>query len=220
MWGYDFETNLWVVRRNRGRIEHYDKMLDFHTWTVDLAELVRAPFLNPYDVPRARGFRDFLTYQASKGFSGFKTDESILKRERGICHPKTHEPYYHVMWPPTAKVKNFPILEPYPEHTLRNMEFWMFNETNSSAVLKLPDCNIVMMEPKHMMRFREHDIKKLARTQILTPDKDIFEIAAKEYTAFAAKIVRRRMWAGALAPGDVRMMVKIRNPRAQDQGGD
>ena len=63
MWGFDFETKLWVVRRNSGRIEHYDKMVDFHTWTsVDLAELVRAPFLNPYEVPRARGFREFLTY--------------------------------------------------------------------------------------------------------------------------------------------------------------
>ena len=69
MWGYDFETKMWVVRRNSGRIEHYDKMVDFHTWTsVDVAELVRAPFLNPYEVPRARGFREFLTFQASKGF--------------------------------------------------------------------------------------------------------------------------------------------------------
>ena len=71
----------------------------------------------------------------------------------------------------------------------------MFDENNASAVIRLPECQIVMMEPKHMMRFREHDIKKLARTQILTPENDNFEVAAKEYTGFAAKIVRQRMWA-------------------------
>ena len=83
------------------------------------------------------------------------------------------------------------------------------------------------------MRFREHDIKKLARIQILTPpDDDNFEVAAKEYTAFAAKIVRERAWAGSFAPGEVRMWdgdfgvgdinmrVRIHNPRAQNQGGD
>ena len=155
-----------------------------------------------------------------------------MKRARGLYHHETGEPLFHVMWPPTTKVRNFPILEPYPEHTLRNMEFWMFDESNSSAVIKLPECRIIMMEPKHMMRFRDHDIKKLARTQILTPEDDVFEVAAKEYIGFTAKIVRQRMWAGSFAPGEVRMWdgdfgigdvvmrIRIRNPRAQNQGGD
>ena len=50
MWGYDIDTNLWVVKRNSGNVEHYDKKVDFHTWTkIDLTELTQAPFLNPYD---------------------------------------------------------------------------------------------------------------------------------------------------------------------------
>ncbi|KAL4573583.1 hypothetical protein LXL04_020393 [Taraxacum kok-saghyz] len=109
------------------------------------------------------------------------------------------------MWPSTTKATDFPIAEPYPKHTLRNMEFWMFNEHNSTAVIKLPEVQIIMMEHKHMMRFREHDIKKLARTQILTPKDENFEVAAKEYTGFTAKIVKTRMWAGSFAPGEVRM---------------
>ena len=108
----------------------------------------------------------------------------------------------------------------------------MFDESNASAVIRLPEYRIIMMEPKHMMRFREHDIKKLARTQIHTPEDENFEVAAKEYTGFAAKIARLRMWAGSFAPGEVRMWdgefgvgdismkVRIRNPRAQNQGGD
>ena len=96
----------------------------------------------------------------------------------------------------------------------------MFDESNSTAVIRLPDCRIIMMEPKHMMWFKEHDIKNLAGTQILTPDIDIFETTRKEYIAFAAKIVRRRMWAAAFAPGDVRLIVRINNPRAQNHGVD
>ena len=177
------------------------------------------------------GFRRVI-HQAEKGFSGFKTAESILKRSKGLYHPVTGKRLFHVMWPPTTKVTNFPIVEPYPEHTLRNMEFWMFDENNASAVIRLPECQIVMMDPNHLMRFREHDIKKLARTQILTPENDNFEVAAKEYTGFAAKIVRQRMWTGSFAPGEVRMWdgdfgvgdvgmrIRIRNPRAQNQGGD
>ena len=136
------------------------------------------------------------------------------------------------MWPPTTKVKDFPIVEPYPKHTLRNLVFWMFDESNASAVIRLLECQIVMIEPKHIMRFRENDIKKLARTQILTPEDDVSEVAAKEYIGFAAKIVRQRMWAGSFAPvevrmwdgdfgiGDVGIRIRIRNPRAQNQGGE
>ena len=77
-----------------------------------------------------------------------------------------------------------------------------------------------MMEGKHMLRFREHDIKKLASTQIMTPNNDLFEEAAKEYTAFAARMVMRRLWAGAFAPGEVRLVIKHGRPKAQNQGGD
>ena len=151
MWGYDYETKLWVVRRNSGRIEHYDKMVDFHTWTsVDLAELARAPFLNPYDAPRARGFREFLIHQASRSFSGFKTAESLLKRSKGLRHPITGKPLYHVMWPSTTKVRNFPIIQPYPEHSLNNMKFWMYDDTSASAVIMFPTDKIIMMDPKHL----------------------------------------------------------------------
>ena len=96
----------------------------------------------------------------------------------------------------------------------------MFIETNSSVVIKLPNCQICMMETKHMLRFKEHDIKKLASTQIMTPDNDLFEEAAKEYTAFAARMVMRRLWAGAFAPGEVRLVIRHGRPRAQNQGGD
>ena len=65
-----------------------------------------------------------------------------------------------------------------------------------------------------MLRFREYDIKKLASIQIMTPKYELFEEAAKEYTAFAARMVMRKMWAGALAPGEVRLVIRNKRPQA------
>ncbi|KAL4592470.1 hypothetical protein LXL04_005466 [Taraxacum kok-saghyz] len=66
-----------------------------------------------------------------------------------IYDPRTNEPIFNVMWPPTEKVRLIPISSPFPENTLHDMLFWAFDETD-------------------YLWFREQDIRELARTQFIT----------------------------------------------------
>ena len=48
-WGFDNLKDLWWVRRNESkRIEYYDSVQAFRSWTnVDLIELIRKRYFNP-----------------------------------------------------------------------------------------------------------------------------------------------------------------------------
>ncbi|CAI9280058.1 unnamed protein product [Lactuca saligna] len=48
MWGNDSNKRMWVVKRKSGRIEYYEKKVDFLSGRkVDLSKLIHTPFHNP-----------------------------------------------------------------------------------------------------------------------------------------------------------------------------
>nr|KAJ0225731.1 hypothetical protein LSAT_V11C100009100 [Lactuca sativa] len=68
-WGYNADKRMWVVKRKSGRIEYYDKKVDFLSWTkVDLFELIHAPFHNPTNDTMAWSFKNFLDTKVKNNF--------------------------------------------------------------------------------------------------------------------------------------------------------
>ena len=202
MWGYDKSRKLWIVKRNSGKIEYYDKKVAFTSWTkVDLSELSNAPFYNPTKDNAAWNFKRFLENQVKQGFPNMSTAESVLKKDRGRRDPQTGKRLKKVVWPATAKVKLIPMPAPIADGALSEFEFWYFDGVTAVAVVRTRTHQYKLIEPRDLLKFGENDIKLLARTQIKVPEP-IFEEAAKEFTKYAALIANRRIWHGAIEDDD------------------
>lgn len=81
MWGYDANKQMWIVKRNSGRIEYYEKKVNFLSWTkVDLSKLIHTPFHNPTNEPMAWSFNSFLKDKKKNNFEGMRTALSFTKR--------------------------------------------------------------------------------------------------------------------------------------------
>ncbi|KAI3779408.1 hypothetical protein L2E82_09125 [Cichorium intybus] len=107
--------------------------------------------------------------------------------------------------PATDKLKATPIGKPLPDGSLHNMEFWAFDPTSHTAVIKLGDNQIRLIEHKDLQMFGERDIKKLACIQIVC-EIPLFEATAKPFTGTAIRIAEKGYWAGALARADMNLL--------------
>ena len=136
-----------------------------------------------------------------------KIASSFLKKAKGVRLPLTNKTVVNVMWPPTDKVKSVPISKPLSDGSLHIMQFWVYDEATSTVVIRMEKTQIRLIDLKDLLKFGEHDIKKLASKQIMT-DNLIFEPAAKAFTLMGATIVDKRLWAGALEDADVHLVVK------------
>ena len=94
------------------------------------------------------------------------------------------------------------MLQSYPDGSLSSMEYWVFDETTASAVMKLKNGCIRLYDRRDLFQFRKWDIHHLSTYQIKVPE-DIFEQAAKEYTPMVAEIINKCMWNGAMGQADV-----------------
>ena len=102
MWGYHADLNMWLVKIKFGALEYYKDAQDFCSWTkIDLTELSNAPFHNPSKDPQATNFKFFLEKQVKENFSGMKTAESLIRKDKDVLDPRTNEPIKIVLWPAT-----------------------------------------------------------------------------------------------------------------------
>ena len=106
------------------------------------------------------------------------------------------------MWPATDQVKQIPILQNHPDGSLRTMQYWVFDETTASAVIKLEKGCIRLYEKRHLLQFGKWDIHQLSHHQIKVAE-DIFEPAAKEYATMVIDIINKRKWNGAMGKPNV-----------------
>ena len=136
-----------------------------------------------------------------------ETVESVIKKYPDDIDPKTGNPLQVVMWPATNQVKQFPMLQDYPDGSLSSMLYWVFDETTTSAVIKLKEgCNR-LYDRRDLFQFRRWDIHHLSHYQIRVAE-EIFESAAKEYTSMVAEIINKQMWNGAMGLDDVMIVDK------------
>ena len=149
---------------------------------MDLAELSRSPFSNPSDNPQATQFKHFLEDQVKKGFPSMKTVESVIKHYPDVIDPKTGHPLQVVMWPATNQVKQIPVLQSYPDGSLSSMEYWVFDETTTSAVIKLKNGCVRLYDRRDLFQFKKWDTHHLSLHQIIVPE-EIFEPGAMENTS-------------------------------------
>ena len=116
MWGYNVEKKMWIVKRKIGRIEYYEKKVDFMSWTkVDLSELIHTPFHNLNNDTMAWSFKNFLKIKAKINFENLKTASSFTKKDKGAIDPHTNKTMVNFMWPPTKKAKRIPLPSAYPK---------------------------------------------------------------------------------------------------------
>ena len=111
------------------------------------------------------------------------------------------------MWPATNQVKQIPVLQSYPGGSLSSMEYWVFDETTTSVVIKLKNGCIRLYDRRDLFQFRRWDIHHLSLHQIIVA-KEIFEQAAKEYMSMVAEIINKRMWNGAIGQAYVMVVDK------------
>ena len=136
-----------------------------------------------------------------------KTVESIIKHYPDVIYPKTGHPLQVVMWPATNQVKQIHVLQSYLDGSLSSMEYWVFDETTTSAVIKLKNGCIRLQDRRDLFRFRKWDIHHLSTFQIVV-SKELFKQAAKEYTSMVAKIINKHMWNGAMGQENVMVVDK------------
>ncbi|CAI9277306.1 unnamed protein product [Lactuca saligna] len=210
IWAFDPVTNLSVVKRKSGASECYKSTHDFNSWTkTDLAELSRAPFHNPSADPNASNFKRFLDRQVKENFPSMKTTKALYKKHKDVLDPETGEPIKIILWPATKKQKEIPIPQHFHEGYLDDMEFWAYDDETATAAIKFKNREHILrlISAKDLLRFREKDIRTLARHHIICR-KDVMEAAAKEYTAIVATIINGRLWMASMGRSDLRLFEK------------
>lgn len=85
----------------------------------------------------------------------------------------------------------------------------MFDETTAFAVIKLEKGCIRLYDKRDLLQFGKWDIHQLSHHQIKVVE-DLFEPAAKEFTAMVVEIIDKRMWNGAMGKSDVLVVDKDR----------
>ena len=149
---------MWIVRRKSGNTELYKDCHDFNRTRVDLSELSQSPFSNPTDNPQATQFKHFLEDQVKRGFPSVKTAKSVIKHYPDVVDPKIGHPLQVVMWPATKQVKHIPMLQSYRDGSLGSMEYWVFDESIASAVIKLTNKCIRLYDRRDLLQFRKWEI--------------------------------------------------------------
>ena len=138
LWGYADDKKMFFVKRKSGHYEYFKYRSKFSSFTsVDLSEVVRAPFYNTSDNIQAWDFKRFLEDQVKKGFSGFPTSKSTIEKIPGLRDGKTGKIFKNVMWPPTDKEKIIPIARPLPDGSLRSMRYWVYDDNSTTTVIRL-----------------------------------------------------------------------------------
>ena len=138
-----------------------------------------------------------------------KTAKALYRKDKDVLDPETGKPMKIILWPATKKQKEIPIPQHFQEGYLDNMEFWAYDDETATAAIKFKDQERVLrlINAKDLLRFRERDIRTLARHQIICR-KDVMEAAAKEYTAMVATIINGRLWMGSMGRSDLRLFEK------------
>ena len=82
------------------------------------------------------------------------------------------------------------------------MECWVRNEATASAVIKFADGVFRVVDKKELSQFGERDIYTMAHHQIVC-NREIFEVAVKEFTGMIVDIIEKKMWLGTMGRFDV-----------------
>ncbi|CAI9259283.1 unnamed protein product [Lactuca saligna] len=170
MWGFHSDLNMWVVKRNHGKLKYYKDTHDFSSWTkVHLTKLSATPFHNPSKDPNASNFKLFLERQVKEKFSEMKTADLLIRRDKEVLDPRTNERMNIMMWHATKHLKEIPIPQHFHEGYLDHMEFWAFDEVTATTAIKFTDSDIVLhlVDAKDLLQFRERDIHTLNQHQII-----------------------------------------------------
>nr|KAJ0226544.1 hypothetical protein LSAT_V11C100003850 [Lactuca sativa] len=144
-----------------------------------------------------------------ENFPSMKTAKARYRKDKDALDPETGKPMKIILWPATKKQKDIPIPQHFQEGYLDNMEFWAYDDETATAAIKFKDQERVLrlINAKDLLRFRERDIRTLARHQIICR-KEIMEAASKEYTAMVATIINGSLWMGSMGRSDLRLFEK------------
>ncbi|CAI9304524.1 unnamed protein product [Lactuca saligna] len=172
-------------------------------------ELSRAPFHNPCENLSASNFKRFLDTQVRENFPSMKTAKALYRKDKDVLDIESGEPMKIILQPATKKQKLIPIPTHFHEGYLDSMEIWAYDDKTATAAIKFKDQEHVLrlINAKDLLRFRERDIRTLARHQIICR-KDVMEAVAKEFTAMVATIINGRMWMGSMGRLDLRLFEK------------
>ncbi|CAI9282773.1 unnamed protein product [Lactuca saligna] len=92
------------------------------------------------------------------------------------------------------------------EGYLNDMEFWAFDDETATASIKFKNRDTVLrlVCAKDLLRFRERDIRTLARHQIICR-KDVMKVATKEFTRMVTSIINGKLWMGSMGKVDMKL---------------
>ncbi|KAJ0735218.1 hypothetical protein HanPI659440_Chr11g0429621 [Helianthus annuus] len=174
---------MFLVKIGNGAVKYYSHSDAFELWTtVDLRELSRAPYHDQTTSLHCKigwNFFNKLQQQAKVNFKDMKLAKSILLEHEGVLDPATNKPFKTVMWHATKQTKTVPLLKELPDNSLKDMKFWMYDSVTGQAVIVCENTEHRIVDAKDLMRFRENDIKLLAKTHIRSDHQ--YEVCAKSF---------------------------------------
>lgn len=124
-----------------------------------------------------------------------------------MLDPNTNKRMKIVMWSPTKKLKVIPIVRHFHDGSLDNVQFWSFNETIATVVIKFPTGTHRLVTARDLLKLGERDIHTLSRHQIVCKKK-LMESGAKEFTSMIAMIIDKKMWLGAMGKSEEMLIEK------------
>src|ERR1044071_4207017 len=190
-WRYNDDKGVFVVHRKNGAVEYYASTSAFNSWTkIDLTELSRSPFINQTRNPRNKiglMFHKRIQEQAKVNFRDMKTASSMLVEYKGV-RGADGKPFKTVQWPPTEKLKIIPLSKPMDRGCLKDMRFWVYDPTSSSAVIVCDTDEFRISDARDLMSLHSEDVQVLARHQIQCDPT--YELCAKSITSAVAQVDR------------------------------
>ncbi|MFS8001980.1 hypothetical protein Hanom_Chr13g01196691 [Helianthus anomalus] len=67
-----------------------------------------------------------------------KLAKSILLEDEEVLDHATNKPCKTVMWPATKQTKTTPLLKEYPDNSLKDLKFWMYDPVTGQAIKSYP----------------------------------------------------------------------------------
>ncbi|KAJ0792861.1 hypothetical protein HanOQP8_Chr01g0022731 [Helianthus annuus] len=165
--------------------------------TVDLREMSKVPYHDQCRDHNCKiGWNSYnkLQRQTKVNFKDMELAQSFILEHEDVIDPSTNKPFKTVMWPTTKQTKIVPLLKEFPDNSLKDLQFWMYDLVTGQAVIVCVAEEYNVADVKDLMRFEENDIKLLGRTQIRSDPQ--YEVRTKNFTAAIAQVTLLKMWSG------------------------
>ncbi|KAL8215989.1 hypothetical protein R6Q57_022826 [Mikania cordata] len=155
-------------------------------------------FYNSSKDSQAELFAKFLKDECDTDFPTMKTTKGKRYVSSCIIDPVKKKPWIYYRYPPPATVKAVPVSSRVPDNTLKNIDFWYFDEKTDAVVIMntkgdLNDLDIIM-DLMDLLKFGKDDMQVLHDNPIRIYGG--WDEEAKPFTRVTSLAMEMKLYAG------------------------